>query len=340
MAGPVKNVRSKTTGRTDRLGILCGLAATLSVSMLAVLMAAVCYRAWGWLDLQFLTSFDSRRPPQSGILAGILGTMWVIGLTTLFSVPLGVGAALYLEEYAYKGRLTRIIQLNISNLAGVPSIVYGILGLTVFVRMFGIFSPDGLVERWTGLRIEGFFWSENFRAWLIPLPFGRVVISGALTLTLLILPIIIIATQEALRAVPPSIRNASLALGATKWQTIRLQVLPAALPGIMTGVILAISRAIGETAPLVMMGAMTFVYFAPGKIHSLSAVAENPEGLVKAPFDSFTVLPIQIFYWVRQSDVRFQNVAAAGIVVLLSVLLFLNGIAIYLRNRFSKHLRW
>lgn len=357
------------TNRSDRLGVLCWSAAALSIAMLALLLGVVLWKALTWppteipvqartastaqveqqppastrhraLDWRFLTNFDSRKPENAGILAGMLGTFWVIAMTAFFSVPIGVGAAVYLEEYSTKGRLTRLIQLNLSNLAGVPSIVYGILGLTVFVRMFGMLGAGGLVERWTGQHLEGLLWSENFRGWLIPLPFGRVAISGALTLTLLILPVIIIATQEALRAVPPSIRNASLALGATKWQTIRHQVLPAATPGIMTGVILAISRAMGETAPLVMMGAMTFVFFAPGKIDSLSAIASNPEGLVKAPFDVFTVMPIQIYYWVGLPNARWEHVAAAGIVVLLTFLLVLNGLAIYIRNRFSKHLRW
>jgi phosphate transport system permease protein len=319
---------------------MCRLTTWSSVVLLAILLGAVGRNSVGWLDWQFLTSFDSRFPEKTGILSGILGTSWMILLTVLFSVPIGVGAAIYLEEYASNGWLTRVIRVNLSNLAGVPSIVYGILGLTLFVRMLGLFGPQGLIHRWTGWTIEGLFWSDFYDGYLIPLPFGRVIMSGALTLTLLILPVIIIASQEALRAIPPSLRHASLALGATRWQTIRHQVLPAAMPGIMTGIILAISRAIGETAPLVMLGAMTFVYFTPGNVDSLGFLAEHPEGLLKAPFDTFTVIPIQIFNWIRQAKPEFQFVAAAGIVVLLAILLVLNGIAILIRNRASRHLRW
>jgi len=323
---------------------LCGSVTWMSVAVLLVLLVAVTKNAWGWLDWQFLTSFDSRFPHKAGILAGIFGTMWVISFTILFSVPIGVGAAIYLEEYAPNNWLTHVIRVNLANLAGVPSIVYGILGLTVFVRMFGLFGDQGLIHEYTGVTINGLFaLTANPTVpsdYLIPLPFGRVVISGGLTLSLLILPVIIIASQESLRAIPPSLRHASLALGATRWQTIRHQVLPAATPGIMTGVILAISRAIGETAPLVMLGAMTFVYFCPGNVDSLASLQENPQGLLKAPFDTFTVIPIQIFFWVQKFKAEFKAVAAAGIVVLLTILLLLNGLAILIRNRYSKHLRW
>ena len=319
---------------------ICRIATWSSVAVLAILLLAVTQKAWGWLDWQFLTSFDSRRPAKAGILSGVLGTIWVISLTGLMSVPIGVGAAVYLEEYASDNWLTRAIRVNLSNLAGVPSIVYGILGLTVFVRMFGFFGPTGALARWTGWRLEGFWYSEFYDSYLIPIPFGRVVMAGAMTLSLLILPVIIIASQEALRAVPPSLRHAALALGATRWQTIRHQVLPAAAPGIMTGIILAISRAIGETAPLVMLGAMTFVYFTPGDVESIGFLFQHPEGLIKAPFDTFTVIPIQIFNWVRQSKEEFQNVAAAGILVLLIILLALNGIAIFIRSRANRHIRW
>lgn len=331
------------TGKRENLlfAWVCRLAVWSSVLLLIVLLVAVTKNAIGWLDWQFLSSFDSARFPQkAGMLAGILGTAWVISLTILFAVPIGVGAAIYLEEYASNNWLTHLIRVNLANLAGVPSIVYGILGLTVFVRMFGLFGPQGWIHQMTGWTIEGFFWSDHYGGYLVPLPFGRVVISGALTLTLLILPVVIIASQEALRAIPPSLRHASLALGATRWQTIRHQILPAALPGIMTGIILAISRAIGETAPLVMLGAMTFVYFAPGNLDHISDLREHPEGLIKAPFDTFTVIPIQIFNWVRQAKAEFKYVAAAGIVVLLAILLVLNGVAIFIRNRSSRHLRW
>jgi len=319
---------------------LCLSTTWLSVVVLLVLLVSVTRSAWGWLDLQFLTSFDSRLPRRAGILAGLLGTMWVILLTMLFSVPIGVGAAIYLEEYASNNWLANLIRLNLANLAGVPSIVYGILGLTVFVRMFGLFGPRGTIQRYTGIEINGLFWLDSLQGYLIPLPFGRVVLSGALTLSLLILPVIIIASQEALRAIPPSLRHASLALGATRWQTIRHQILPAATPGIMTGVILAISRAIGETAPLVIVGAMAFVNFAPGNVDSLAEIQRHPQGLLKAPFDTFTVVPIQIFFWVQKFKSEYKSVAAAGIVVLLIILLLLNGLAILIRNRYSKHLRW
>ncbi|WP_437227409.1 phosphate ABC transporter permease PstA [Planctomicrobium sp. SH661] len=319
---------------------ICSSVTWMSVVVLLVLLVSVTKNAVGWLDWQFLTSWDSRFPQKAGILSGALGTMWVISFTILISVPIGVGAAVYLEEYAGNGWLTQIIRVNLANLAGVPSIVYGILGLTVFVRMFGLFGPHGVIQKYTGVTIDGLFYSEWLDGYLIPLPFGRVVLSASLTLSLLILPVIIIASQEALRAIPASLRHASLALGATRWQTIRHQVLPAATPGIMTGVILAISRAIGETAPLVMLGAMTFVNFGPGNLDSLSDLRDHPQGLLKAPFDTFTVIPIEIFFWVQKFKPEFKSVAAAGIVVLLVILLLLNGLAILIRNRYSKHLRW
>jgi phosphate transport system permease protein len=322
--------------------VLCWLATWLSCAMLAVLLIAVTVQAWGWLDWQFLTSFDSRKPAEAGIIAGIWGTAWVILLTILFSVPIGIGAAVYLEEYATENWVNRLIRVNLANLAGVPSIVYGILGLTVFVRMFDVFSQEGLVERWYGAPVTGIpLWTDaQGRAVRIPLPFGGSVISGALTQTLLILPVIIVASQEALRAIPSSLRHASLALGATRWQTIRHQVLPAALPGILTGIILAVSRAIGETAPLIMIGAMTFVYFAPGNITHVRQLVTEPAGLIQAPLDTFTVIPIQIFNWVRQAKPDFRHVAAAGIIVLLCILLVLNAVAIFIRQGFQKHRRW
>lgn len=335
---------ARTAGRHEGWGfaLACRAAAWSSCATLLVLLLVIAFQAWGWLDWQFLTSFDSRKPADAGILAGLWGSAWMLILIVLFSVPVGVGAAVYLEEYARDTWLTRFIQLNLSNLAGVPSIVYGILGLTLFVRMFGLFDPHGPLEQWTGARWTGItLWTQSDgTAVQIPLPFGRTVISGALTLTLLVLPVVIIASQEALRAVPQSLRHASLALGATRWQTVSRQVLPCALPGILTGVILSLSRAIGETAPLVMIGAMTFVYFTPGGITRPTQFFTDPAGVVQAPFDTFTVMPIQIFNWVRQSKPDFQHVAAAGILVLLAVLLTMNGVAIYLRYRYQKHLQW
>jgi len=307
----------------------CLLATSLGVLVLVVLLVGVCVQAWGWLDGDFVSNYDSRHPREAGILAGIWGSFWLIGMTALFSVPIGVGAAVYLEEYAGQNWLTRLIQVNLANLAGVPSIVYGILGLTVFVRMFGAF-PDGKVV----------LVSLGVATLKVPIPFGRTVLSGALTLTLLILPVVIVAAQEALRAVPGSIRNASVALGASRWQTIRLQVLPAAAPGILTGIILALSRAIGETAPLVMIGALTYVAFTPGGIESPVDVVRDPQGVVDAPFDTFTALPIQIFNWVSRPKAEYQHVAAAGILVLLIVLLILNGTAILIRHKYRKGIRW
>ena len=269
--------------------LLC-LACTLAgVAMLAVLLIGILREGAGRLSLDFLNSFPSRFPGQAGIKSALYGTLWLMAFTALFSVPVGIGAALYLEEYAPRNWLTRVIQTNIANLAGVPSIVYGILGLALFVRALAL---------------------------------QRSVLAGALTMALLVLPVIIIAAQEALRAVPPSVREASYALGATRWQTVRSQVLPVALPGIMTGIILALSRAIGETAPLIMISGLTYVAFVP-----------------RGPLDDFTVLPIQIFNWASRPQSGFHQNAAAAIIVLLAVLLTMNGLAILLRNRFQARSR-
>jgi phosphate transport system permease protein len=262
------------------LSILIGLG-TLLLLIGDVLQAGLPY-----LDWQFLDSFDSRFAGRAGIKAALYGSVYMMFFTLIVGVPLGVMAAIYLEEYASDNWFTRFVQINIANLAGVPSIIYGLLGLTVFVR-------------WMGL--------------------GRSVLAGSLTMALLVLPIIVVATREAIRAVPSSMRDASLALGATKWQTTWHHVLPYALPGILTGNILAASRAIGETAPLITLGALTFVPFVP----------ENP-------LDRFTVLPIQIFNWTSRPQEEFHNLAAAGIIVLLAVLLALNSIAIILRQRMRK----
>ena len=310
--------------------IVCKVATWSSVAVLVVLLAGIGWKAWGWLDIDFLRNFDSRHPEQAGILAGIWGSVWLMFFTMLISVPIGVGAAIYLEEFAPPSRFTRLIQVNLSNLAGVPSIVYGILGLTAFVRMFGAFGVSSKV-----LAIP-----LGFATIRIPLPLDRTVFSASLTLSLLILPVVIVAAQEALRAIPGSIRHASLALGATKWQTIRHQVLPAALPGILTGIILAISRAIGETAPLLMVGAFMFVTSTPGGIESPTDLFTNPQGVLDAPFSSFTALPVQILNWVQHHKREFENVAAAGIVVLLVVLLFMNAGAVLLRNRFQSKVKW
>ena len=267
------------------------LGATLAgVVLLALLLWDVVRQGIGWLDIQFLTSFPSRFPERAGIQSALWGTVWLIGLTATFAIPVGIGAAIYLEEYARRSWINTVIEINIANLAGTPSIVYGILGLAIFVR-------------WLAL--------------------GRSVLAGALTMSLLILPVAIIASREALRAVPGSIREASFALGATRWQTVRSHVLPAALPGILTGVILALSRAMGETAPLIMIGALTYVAFVP-----------------EGPMDSFTTLPIQIFNWASRPQTEFHDVAAAGILVLLAVLLTMNAAAIWIRHRSQRKLRW
>ena len=265
--------------------ILCLAATLLAIAALSVLLIDVTSQGIGRVSWDFVNSFPSRKPEEAGIKAALCGTIWMMGLTAMFAVPLGLGAAIYLEEYAGRNWITRIVEVNIANLAGVPSIVYGLLGLPLFVRA---------------------------------LELQRSVLAGALTMALLVLPIIIIAAQEALRAVPSSIREAAYALGATRSQMVFRQVLPAALPGVLTGIILALSRAIGETAPLIMIGALLFVPFTPA-----------------GPLDRFTALPIQIFNWASRPQKEFQENAAAGIIVLLAVLLTMNAVAIVLRNRFQ-----
>jgi phosphate transport system permease protein len=260
----------------------------LALGSLAALIADVWADGASRLSWSFLTGFPSRRAADAGIYHALTGSVFVILVTGALAVPIGVASAIYLEEYGRRNFLARIIEINITNLAAVPSIIYGLLGLGLFVRAMGM---------------------------------GRSVIAGASTLALLVLPVIILATREALRAVPSSIREGSYALGATKWQTIWFQVLPVALPGILTGMILALSRAIGETAPLISIGALTFVAFAPDSIWS-----------------PFTVLPIQIFNWVSRPQVEFRANAAAGILVLLSLLLTMNAAAIWLRDRYQKKL--
>ena len=280
------------TARRDLRGVgfkaLLMSSLALSVAMLLVLVIDTATDGAGSLSLSFLTDPPSRLADRAGIGPALAGTLWLMVVCALFIVPVGVASAIYLEEYADRTKWwNRLIEVNIQNLAAVPSIVYGILGLAFIVRG--------------------------------PLSLGRVVLAGALTLGLLVLPVVIIASREAIRAVPPSIREGSLALGATQWQTIWRQVLPSSIPGIATGVILALSRAIGETAPLILVGAATFVAF-------------NPSGL-----DSpFTALPLQIFNWISQPQPEFKALAAAGIVVLLLLLLAMNAVAIWLRNRYER----
>jgi phosphate transport system permease protein len=236
---------------------------------------------------RFFTEPPSRFPEKAGVQSALWGSVWIVGLVALISLPVGVAAAVYLEEYSRKGRLSTFIELNISNLAGVPSIVFGILGMVVFVRVLAL---------------------------------GQSVLAGAMTMSLLVLPTVIIAAREAIRAVPSSMRHAALALGATKWQTVASHVLPTALPGILTGVILSLSRAIGETAPLLMVGAAGYIAFPPS-----------------GPLSSFTVLPIQIFFWADLPNPGYRGPAAAAILVLLAVLLTMNAAAVIIRQRFQRY---
>ena len=260
----------------------------LSLALLALgtLLVDVGKDGVGRLSWGFLTSYPSRIPSRAGILPALVGSIYLIGLTTILGVPVGIAAALYLEEYGGRSPLARLVEINISNLAAVPSIIYGLLGLGLFVR---------------ALRLE------------------RSLLAGGATLALLVLPVVILSTREALRAVPKSLREGSYALGATKWQTIWHQVLPVAVPGILTGLILSLSRAIGETAPLITIGALTYVPFVPDSLRS-----------------PFTALPIQIFNWVSRPQAEFRVNAAAGIIVLLAVLLTMNATAIWLRDRVQR----
>lgn len=307
--------------------VACRLAVYSALIVLIVLLSVVVWLSIGWLNAEFFRHGYSQLPERAGIKAGLWGSFWLILLTAMISLPIGVGAAVYLEEYAGDNRLTRTIKTNLANLAGVPSIVYGMLGLAAFVKMFGLFG--GLRG---GLQL-------NLGLMVVPLPFGKTVISGALTMSLLILPIVIIASQESLRAVPRSIRIASLALGATRWQTIWKQVLPAALPGVATGAILAISRAIGETAPLLMAGAISFARICPGNIESPGDLL-SPAKVASAPFSPYTSMPTAIFEYIKNPDERFTHVAAAGIVVLMVVLTVFNAAAVVIRMRAAKKVKW
>jgi phosphate transport system permease protein len=264
----------------------CRLAAVISLAALGLLLVDVLREGASRLSLDFLTRYPSRLPERAGIRSPIMGSVWVVSLTALISFPIGVGAALYLQEYAGRHRLTRILQASLANLAGVPSVVYGILGLAIFVRALGL---------------------------------GRSVLAASLTLAILILPVVIATAQEAIRAVPASLREAAFGLGASRWQVIRWLVLPLALPGIVSGTILAVSRAAGEAAPVLVIGALTFVAFSPS-----------------GPLDPFTVLPIQIFNWTANPQADFHQLAAAAIVVLLAVLLALNSVAIFIRHRYER----
>jgi len=274
----------------DRLFVGTVFVATLlGIVVLAIFLIDVAREGVPRLSWQFLTSFPSQIfPENSGIYPALIGSLWLLGFTALFSVPLGIGAAVYLEEYAPNNLFTRIIEVNISNLAGVPSIIYGILGLGIFVNLLGFATG------------------------------GPSVLTGALTLTLLILPVIIVATREALRSIPNAVREGGYALGATRWEVIRSHLLPMAIPGALTGTILALSRAIGETAPLIVVGASIYL-----------------TQLTTSPFERYMALPYQIFTWISQPQDEFALLASAGIVVIMVVLLLANSVAIYLRNKYQ-----
>jgi len=264
-------------------GIFCTI---IGLVLLIVFIGDILIDGLRRIDWGFITSLPSRKAEKSGIYTALMGSIWILVLTTLIAVPVGVAAGIYLEEYSQKNKLAGLLEINISNLAGVPSIIYGLLGLEVFVRIMNL---------------------------------GASVLAGSLTLSLLILPIIIVATREAIKAVPSSIRDASYALGASKWQTIQHQILPASGGGILTGVILALSRAVGETAPLIVVGALAYVPFAP-----------------QNPMDEFSVLPIQIFNWISRPQHGFIENAAAAIIILLLITFIMNGIAVYFRNKWQK----
>lgn len=278
--------RAERSLRAMVFTLLLLLCMLVGFVVLTTLLVDVLQKGMGHLNREFLTNLDSRIASRAGIYPALLGSLWLMGLTAAISFPLGIGAAVYLEEFAPRNRFTAFLEVNIANLAAVPSIIYGLLGLAVFVRAMEM---------------------------------GRSILAGAMTLTLLILPVVIVASREALRAVPDYIRHGAYAVGATQWQTVWRQTLPAALPGTMTGMILGLSRAIGETAPLITLGALTYVNFAP-----------------TGPLDRFTAMPIQIFNWVSRPQSEYQQVAAAGIILLLAVLLTMNAVAIFLRNRYER----
>ena len=282
--------RIAARNRTSSALEMAFMVATLSaVALLLLLLGVLVYRGWNWLTLDLILNQYSRTAEGSGFQAAILGSLWLVAGAGLVSFIVGVGAAIYLEEYAPRGRVLNFLQTNISNLSGVPSVVYGLLGLALFVEFLNI---------------------------------GRVLLAGSLTMALLILPIVIIASQEAIRNVPLGLRQAAYGVGATKWQVVRHHVLPAAMPGILTGTILAVSRAIGETAPLIVVGASAIIF-------------TNPSGFL----EQYTAMPVQIFQWTARPQEEFKDLAAAAIIVLMAVLLSMNGLAIYLRRRLGKD-RW
>lgn len=292
LAAEEKVYRPNLQGRykIDAVFSVVALVCTLvGLVVLAWLLIDVLLDGVPVLNWNFLTAFPSRRPEQAGLVSALVGSIWLIGIVIVFTFPVGIGAGIFLEEFVKDSWVENVIEVNISNLAGVPSIIYGLLGLAAFVR------------------------------WMEPITGGRSLLAGGLTLGLLVLPIIIVSTREALRAVPDSIRQAGFALGSTRWQVVRDHVLPPAFPGILTGTILALSRAIGETAPLITIGALTFIAFLPD-----------------GPRDAFTALPIQVYNWVSRPQREFHDLAAAGIIVLMVALLLMNSTAIILRNKLQK----
>ncbi|MBK16080.1 MAG: phosphate ABC transporter permease PstA [Dehalococcoidia bacterium] len=283
------NIFHRNIKRRQNVGklfyIILLLFSLIGLIGLSALLIQILRDGLPYLSTNIIFNYPSRHIDQAGLKSALFGTLWILSLTALISLPIGMGAAIYLEEFAKKNWITNFIEINIGNLAGVPSIVYGLLGLTIFVELLGL---------------------------------GRVVLAGALTMTLLILPIIILSTRESIKAVPNSYREAALALGATKWQMVKRVVLPIAFPGFLTGAILAMSRAIGESAPMIAISALVYITFIPS--HAM---------------DRFTVLPIQIFNWISRPQAEFAGLAAAGIIVLLTVLLLMNAVAVYFRNRYQ-----
>lgn len=284
--GEFESVLRRRQRRSQAFALLAFLAILLALAILLTLLMDIFLDGLPWLSLRLFTEFPSRFPEKAGLRSALQGSLWLMILTAAIAVPIGVGAAIYLEEYAPRSRLTRFLEINIANLAGIPSIIYGLLGLGLFVRGLGL---------------------------------GRSLLAGVLTMTLVILPVIIVSAREALRAVPSSLREAAIALGASRWEVIRDHTLVYATPGVLTGVILALSRAVGETAPLITIGALTYIAFD-----------------LRGPLDIFTVLPIQIFNWVSLPKTEFHHLAAAGMIILLGVLLSMNSLAIWLRNRLQQ----
>lgn len=313
--------RNRRRVRFDKaFKIFCLSAALTSVLILGILLTSIGYQGVKYLNWDFLTSFPSRHPEESGVKAAIFGSLYVLAVCSIISLPLGVGTAIFLEEFRPRGRFSKrahaFIELNIRNLAGVPSIVYGVIGLTVFANFFNVFQDQiGPYEYW---------WSvgDPYSAFFFGIPFKRGALAGGLTLMLVILPIVIISSQEALRAIPPSLREGVLAQGATRWQMVWKMTLPKSIPGIMTGSILAMSRAIGEAAPILAIAGIVYVNYVPSNI-----------------FDDFTVLPLQIYNWAGKPQKEFHQVAASGIIVLLAILFIFNLTAVLIRQKFEKPLQ-